>query len=272
MGTFFVSSEMETSTDMSRRKAVAAAVESLGHHVSFFEGSPARPFPPGTSARSHFLSLVRHSDALLFVVDDAVTEPMHAELEEARKTLGPEHIFYYFTNSPDRQQSALQLWNQVRDSNLLGKFDDETQLANEVKRTIGSYIDDALRRTRSRRPEVLLETVWPAEDDVPKSWMEPLQAGDRTSATLTATSSFQAVLCDAQKFVELNQGGLHMWSEERPAFQFDLRVSRDDDYYLVVLVPSRISLDDLEASPEQSGAAVAMYRIPTPINVRWVRR
>ncbi len=247
---------MNTESDLARRAAVVRTVRELGHEPVAVEAAPARPLPDGQDLEEYCRSLVRGADALLLVVDDTVSEPMAAELDEAEESLGEERIFYYFSAGTKRDASATRLWSRAKGSNWVATFANDADLVSAVKRTIGSYIDDALARARSAEPEVVLEKRVTVDVGAFVSWRYSFGPGDRFSVDLHGDDRFYARVCTAADYAQLYRnhetGGMPFGSD-RTAFHFEIKVERADDYYLAL--KRGMWHDD-----------------PVRVEVRWVRR
>lgn len=252
----FISSEMNSKEDEARRKAAIETVREMGHEPVFLEATPARKLRDAADLRTYCRGLVRESHALLLIVDDTVTEPMRDELDEAQKSFGEEHIFYYFTKDGQRDVGAIKVRDRAKESHWIATFGSETELAGAVRRTLGSYVDDALRKSRTRASETLLETDETVKVGAMHWWRSLVRTGDRLSATLYGDGRFYAKLCEASQFALLHDDPENYgmpFGSDRTSFHLEREVERDDDYYLVV--KRGMWKDD-----------------PVTIHVRWVRR
>lgn len=247
---------MNSKEDESRRRAAISTVREMGHEPVFVEATPARRLPDGVDLRTYCRGLVRESHALLLIVDDTVTDPMADELDEAQKSLGEEHVFYYFTKNTQRDAVATEVWDHAKESYWIATFGDEPELVGAVRRTLGSYVDDALRKSRVRATETLLEADEIVKVGAMRWWRSSARTGDRLAATLHGDGRFYARLCTAAQFAKLHDDpenyGMQFGSD-RTSFHFEHEVEADDDYYLVV--KRGMWNDD-----------------PVTIHVRWVRR
>jgi hypothetical protein len=227
---------MESAEDKSRRQTAKKTLEGMGHVPVLFEGQPARHLKAGLTARDYCRELVKGSEVLLAIVDDTVTEAMKDELEEALRSLGEEHLFYYFTSISTRDEAATELWEETKDSNKLATFSTLEELKGEIRRTVGSFIDDALKNVR-HAPEVLGEETYDLKSDGPAWWRFELFRGDRVQATLTGGERFYATFCDAGQFAKLHHNPRAEGMEtgtDRSAHYFDRTIEDSGDYYIMV--------------------------------------
>lgn len=226
---------MGTAADTRRRLVATGTITDLGHVPVFFEAQPARPLPRGTDTWEYLRNLVRGSQILLAIVDDAVTGAMSVELDTANDALGEDRVFYYFTGG-ERDESAQTLWDAVLDSNKLATFSTDAQLGVEIRRSIASYIDDVLQASRTE-PEILVNGRETFDANDLKWWPFELEEGDTVDATLTGSGSFYATLVDADGFARLhnNRRGRGMKTgSEKSAHHFRREVGESGTFYLMV--------------------------------------
>lgn len=222
--------------DKSRRRTAKKTLEGMGHVPVLFEEQPARHMKAGQTAREYCRELVKASEVLLAIVDDSVTEAMKDELEEAHRSLGEDHVFYYFTGDSRRDEATTELWEETKDSNKLATFSTLEELKSEIRRTVGSFIDDALRNAR-HAPEVLGEETYDLKSDGPTWWRYELSRGDRVQATLTGSERFYATFCNAGQFARLHHNPRVQGMEtgtDRSAHYFDQTIEDPGDYYVMV--------------------------------------
>jgi hypothetical protein len=252
----FISSEMETAADEKRRRVAVDTISGLGHEPVYFEGKAARPLPRGMDALAFCRKLVRESDVLLAIVDDAVTEAMEAELDEAHAKLGEERVFYYFVRGQSRDSRARSLWNGVKHSNLIATFTTDPELATAVRKSMASYIDDALRARATARPNVVLDSAQVVTVGQLRWWHHEFEAGDRITVDIYGNGRFYAALLTAAQFAKLHSGDAEYgmsFGSDKTAFHLELEVEDDGDYYLAI---KRGMWNDR----------------PVAVNIRWVRR
>jgi hypothetical protein len=232
----FISSEMGSSGDAGRRAAAKAAIEEIGHQAVTFEALPARPLPAGVDPLEQCRILVRGSDVLLAIIDDEVSDAMAAEIEAADDALGQGRVFYYFTRRGRRSSSAAALWEAAKDTNMLAVFESDAQLGAQIKKSVGSYIDDVLRSAR-RGVRVFLDKDESVAPDALKWWSFELEEGDTVQATLYAPVSFYATVCSADVFAKrLNnrRTGPLATGNDKKAHHLELNVDEDGEYYLMI--------------------------------------
>lgn len=228
---------METAADAERRRAAVETVSGLGHEPVYFEGKAARPLPRGMDALAFCRKLVRDSEILLVLVDDAVTDAMEAELDEAHSRLGEDRVFYYFTRGQKRDPRARSLWNAVKDSNLIATFSSVAELGIAVRKSMASYIDDALRSCETARPKVVLEAAQVVTVGQMRWWNFAFEEGDRMTVDLYGNGRFYAELLTAAQFAKLHSGDAEYgmsFGNDKSAFHFELEAAVDGDYYLAI--------------------------------------
>ena len=232
----FGSSEMQSAPDKARRQAAIKTLREMGHDPVYFEAQPARPMPKGVDAREFCRRLVRSSEAIAGVIDDTVTDAMTAELGAAEEDFGRERMFYYFVEDADRDEVAEALWESEKESNKLATFKTVPQLAKEIRRTIGSYIDDALRKSRPVA-EVMLDAQHEIKTDALAWWRIDCEAGDCLQVTCHGDYPFYAGFVNTARFVKLRSNNraseLATGKDERGHF-FDVKIDYPGEYYLVV--------------------------------------
>ncbi len=174
----FMSSEMDSQEDKERRKAVIEEIEELGHNPIYFERLPGRPLQSHQYPIDKCRELVQKADILIAIVDDTVSEGMQAELNEATEFLGEDKMFYYFTETGERDMKARDLWKSAKEGYILKEFENVHQLRKEIKRSIASYLEDALGVAPKRTSEILTDEVIKLRSD--EEWEEEfeLEGGD----------------------------------------------------------------------------------------------
>jgi len=232
----FVSSEMRTDTDRRRRQTAISEISRLGHTPVYFEGQPSRALEPGEDPLSRCGTLVRRSDILVAIIDDAVSPAMAAELEEAEKRFGRQRISYYFTRGGARDPTAAALWNRAKATHVLVEFGSDSELTNEIGKSIGSYVEDAVSQA-SAGPKVAFDEV---RSLLPGhySWEAfPLSKGTRLVVTCESQAKFYARLMKREAYVRFRRSGGATgmpFGSDGVAFTDEIVADRDDECYVAV--------------------------------------
>lgn len=237
----FVASEMDTREDKKRRRAAVEEIEELGHNPVYFERLPGRPLPSDQYPIDKCRELVRKADIVIAIIDDTVSEGMEAELDEATESLGEDKIFYYFTETGERDAKARRLWKLAKKGCIMKEFRNVRQLRKEIKRSIASYLEDALRVAPKKTSEMLMDKVIGLDPD--EEWEEEieLERGDIITVTCTADESFYADFLPREEYVQQRTSGVlgsfgFPFGSDCPQFTKRVKIPEDDDYYLVVRV------------------------------------
>jgi len=232
----FISSEMASDEDKKRRAAAIKEVSELGHQPMYFEGLPARPFPDTQNAEDKCRELVRTSDIMLFIVDDTESIGMGWEIDEALKAFGNKKIMYYFTTKGNRDQKAIQLWNSAKDGYKCGEFQNASELRKQIKKTIGSYLEDALKK--KGQSEILLDKEYVLPPNGEEHIRFSCDVGDSIIITCLGDRSFYTGFFIRTDFIALRKKVEGMfgfkYGDDREQFTFKVPISINDDYYLVL--------------------------------------
>lgn len=237
----FVSSEMDSQEDKERRKAAIQEIGELGHNPIYFERLPGRPLKSRQYPIDKCRELVQKADILVAIVDDTVSEGMQAELDEATEFLGEDKMFYYFTDTGERDMKARSLWKSAKRGYILKEFENVHQLRKEMKRSIASYLEDALGVAPKRTSEILTDKVMKLTSGEESEEEFELKRGDIITVTCTADENFYADFLPRDKYVQRRTGGAFgafgfPFGSDCPQFTKRVQIPEDDDYYLVIRV------------------------------------
>jgi hypothetical protein len=236
----FVSSEMKTESDKERRKAAIDEIMELGHIPVVFEDWPARPLPEGSNLIEFCKEKVATSDIFFIVVDDIVSKAIDAEHEAALENIGPNKMFYYFTKSIKRDDRVKQLWSYAKNGYIAKEVSDAIELRQEIKRSIASYIEDALKKEK-KISEIIFDESLDLEPD--EEWHQEfrLEKGDVITITCIADEKFYAGFFSREEYIQRRGGGgLGMfdftYGTDMPQCTAKIAIQEGDDYYLVIRV------------------------------------
>jgi hypothetical protein len=237
----FISSEMNQSIDMERRQAARNEISEIGHVPYCFEDLPGRKNPEDRDTQEMCLALVRESDAVLAIIDDAVTDIMGSELREAMQCLDENRVFFYFTKRGKRDEKAKRLWDSVKKSWIIKVFETPDQLAKEISRSFASFAGDVLRGA-SKSSEIPLDETIKMTPGATKIWKLRLEKGKNATITCTATSTldkFKAGLYPREEYFRrkpksIFQGFNFGRQSEKPHHTQKVKVNETDDYYFVI--------------------------------------
>ncbi len=239
----FISSEMEISEDMERRKSAIEEIRELGHTPIYFEGLPGRPLTGKQDTPDKYREMVCASDILVIIVDDTVSEGMKDELKEAENSLGDERIFYYFTRNERRDKEARDLWEYAKKENILKEFETPYELRKEIKKSIASYIEDALKKKEKTAEMLMDESIYLTLDG---EWYKLFKFNKEDVVTITCFSNsnlfnngnFYVGLFPREEYIKRRTGGIFFRfdfdSKETSAYTDKVVIPEDDDYYLVL--------------------------------------
>jgi hypothetical protein len=124
----------------------------------------------------------------------------------------------------------------VKDSNLLATFTSEAELGVAIRKTVGSYIDDALLQARSG-PEVLLKADAQLSPGALEWWPFELEEEDIIDATCYGDKPFYATFVDSDGFVRLHNNprgrGLGTGTQ-KSAHHFQKTIDSEGTFYLML--------------------------------------
>jgi hypothetical protein len=233
----FISSEMTTVDDKRWRKAAIKEIDEIGHDPIFFENLPVRSFEGDQNACDKCRAMVRNSDLLIAIVDDTISDGMKIEIDEALKMLGEKKIIYYFTNKGMRDSKADEMWEMAKNGYLLKEILTPSALRKEIKKSIASYLEDALKSRKEQSSIIYNESIkLPPDYEFHKSF--DLKKGDTITVTCLGTSHFYFGFYPRNEFVTLRKKDMGMFGFEPGTddcqFTKEIKIEKNDDYYLVL--------------------------------------
>jgi hypothetical protein len=228
---------MDTEEDKRRREETINEIRELGNNAVYFENLPSRPLREDSEkdVLDKCRNLVKGSDALIAIIDNTVSQGMNIELEEARKSLGENKIFYYFTKTKERDDTVKKLRENVKLRSILTEIETPTGLRREIRKTLASYAEDVLKSNKSK---ILTDELVDVQSGKDQIWSYKFEKGTITIATCTGTTGFYAGLFDREEYANRYKGDLfgdfNFDCEKRPAYTIKKVIPEEDDYYLVI--------------------------------------
>ena len=229
---------MNTKSDLDRRKAAIKEIRELGHIPIAFEEWAGRAI---SDVIEYCNENVKGSDLFVIIIDDTISDAMDAEHDTALNVIGLKKVFYYFTSNGERDKKAENIWETAKHGYLLKEFSNKAQLRREIKKSIASYMEDALKQKRESKV-IFNETI---SLKAGREWHKDFSfnSGDIVTITGLSDNAFYAGFFSREEYVNQRKGGFFggfnfEFDSDKSQYTTREKISQDDDYYLVIRVSS----------------------------------
>jgi hypothetical protein len=232
----FVSSKMESSTDMERREKIGQAIWAAGFVPIMFSDSASIPFDQfEKSATDPCIEAVKHADFFIFILDDNITLGMRAEFATAKEYISDKRIIYLFAANSKRSLELQNLRKLKKKENELLEFESldvlQKLIIKEIKQKIKSDVGSG--------PELIYEETLKIDTGKERHFVWSFKKGDQVIISITSESKIYAEFIREKEYDKRSnkfENGIFdfEFDSDRATFSFNNEIKKSGLYYLII--------------------------------------